>query len=272
MLSTDLLAYYRQISLQPLTIVDVETTGMVATTSRVIEVAVVQASLQDGIQHQQTDLINPEVPVPPKITVITGIDPEMVATAPRSPQIWPHYLSLLNTGILTAHNLAFDYPFLQAEYHRLDTIFSRPEDEQLCTVLLARQLLPDLRSRSLPDLVRHFGFNVGQSHRAAADALACWLLAERLLTEIQTEADESLLARFARQWIDLKAAATILGCSTRQARSRLQHAQVQSRKTSTRYQRGGTVLYQRGGVEQLFYQQQDKQKDEQDNDIQLSLL
>ena len=257
LLSTDLLAYYRGVSQQPLTIVDVETTGMVASESRVIEISVLQASLADGIQHQRTDLIDPGIPVPPKITQITGIKTAMLKAATGADQIWPHYLPLLTTGILTSHNLAFDYPFLQNEFQRLDTVFSRPERERLCTVLLSRQLLPDLRSRSLPELVRHFGFKVGASHRAEADAQACWLLAKRLLTDIQNEPDEKLLALFARQWLDLKDAAAILGCSQKQARSQLEQANVLTRKTSSRYRRGGSVLYQRGGIEQVFLAQQD---------------
>ncbi len=257
LLSTNLLAYYRQVSQQPLAIVDVETTGMVAHESRVIEVSVLQASLTDGIQYQQTELIDPGIPIPPKITQITGIKTAMVQAAPSAEQIWPNYLSLLTTGILTAHNLAFDYPFLQHEFQRLGTVFSRPADEQLCTVLLSRQLLPDLRSRSLPALVRHFGFQVGSSHRAEADAQACWLLAQRLLTDIQHEPDKKLLALFARQWLDLKDAAAILGCSQKQARSRLEQANVLTRKAGNRNRRGGTFLYQRGGVEEVFLAQQD---------------
>ena len=189
MLSTELLAYYRRISQGLLTVVDVETTGHRPPLSRVIEVSVLQATLAEGIQQQQTHLLNPQVKVPASITRFTGISQAMVDAAPISADVWHEYLPLLNTGILTAHNLAFDYGFLKSELNFVDVPFSRPEDEQLCTVILSRLMLPDLPSRSLPNLVEHFGFDVGRSHRAEADTLACWLLAERLLTEIQQESD-----------------------------------------------------------------------------------
>lgn len=111
-------------------------------------------------------------------------------------------------------------------------------------------MLPELPSRSLPDLVQHFQFPVSHSHRAEADTIACWLLAKRLLTEIQNESDESLLQRFAQQWLPLGDAAAILGCSGKQARSRLEKAGV-----SPRLGRHQTPLYQRGMVERVCLEQ-----------------
>jgi DNA polymerase-3 subunit epsilon len=112
-------------------------------------------------------------------------------------------------------------------------------------------MLPDLPSRSLPDLVKYFQFSVGKSHRAEADTLACWLLAKHLLTEILNEPDQELLDRFARQWMPLKYAAQLLGCSQLEGRSRL--AKIPSRFVG----RGtsGTWMYRRGDVEQVFYEQ-----------------
>ncbi len=243
--STELLAHYRQINQQTFTIVDVETTGYAPPQSRVIEISVIQASLQDGVQVQQTSLINPGVPIPYKITQITGITQAMVDAAPSPDAVWPTFLPLLQTGILTAHNLAFDYPFLRAEFANLNQAFSRPATQQLCTVLLSRQLLPELPSRSLPDLVKHFGFDVGRSHRAAADTLACWLLLEKLLAQLQTIPDDVLLQRFAQQWLDLKDVAAILGCTQQQAQARLSQAGIQPRLVG----RHKTPQYQRGAVE-----------------------
>ncbi len=193
MLSSDLLAHYRRISHKLLTVVDVETTGHTPAGSRVIEVSVLQATLADGIQQQLTHLLNPAVKVPANITRFTGISQAMVDEASPSADVWPRYLPLLNEGILTAHNIGFDYSFICSEFDQLDIAFSRPVDEQLCTVILARQMLPGLCSRSLPDLVKHFNMPISTSHRAEADTLACWFLAKQLLTEILNEADEVLI-------------------------------------------------------------------------------
>ncbi|MEM0980792.1 MAG: 3'-5' exonuclease [Cyanobacteria bacterium P01_H01_bin.58] len=249
LLSTDLLAYYRNVSQSLLTVVDVETTGSLPDRgARVIEVSILQGTLKDGIQHQETHLINPGVRIPAMITRVTGITQSMVAQGLFPEDVWPECLELLETGILTAHNLEFDYRFLQSEYRQLEHPFIRPMEQQLCTVLLSRLLLADLPSRSLPNLVEHFGFDVGPSHRAGADTRACWLLAEKLLTQIQTEPEETLIEQFGRQWIRLKDAAAILRCPAKKAQMLLEDSGIESRFSK----RKNRPLYRRGDVERIM--------------------
>jgi DNA polymerase-3 subunit epsilon len=248
LLSKDLLAYYRRVSQSLLTVVDVETTGALPYKgARVIEVSLLQASLEDGILHQETHLMNPGVRVPAMITRVTGITQAMVAQGLFPEDVWPDCLERLETGVLTAHNLEFDYSFLQSEYRHLDHHFVRPADQQLCTVLLSRLLLADLPSRSLPNLVQHFEFDVGPSHRAGADTRACWLLAELLLKQIQSEDEEQLLKRFGRQWIRLPDAAAILQCPAKLTQQILTEADIESRFSK----RKNRPLYRRGDVERI---------------------
>lgn len=260
MLAVDLLHYYRVVGQKTLTVLDVETTGSLALKGRITEISVLQATLASGIQHQQTALVNPQAQIPDNIVQITGITQDMVDGAAIASAVLPDYLPLLSSGVLTAHNLEFDYSFLKAEYARLGTAFSRPVNEQLCTVQLARLMLPELRSRRLPDLVQHFQFQVTTSHRAEADAIACWLLAKHLLTEINNEADEALLARFAQQWIPLKDAAKLLGCRSKKGRALLDAAGVYSSQVG----QGNytTLRYRRGDVERVYYERQQTQSDE----------
>ncbi len=249
LLSTDLLAYYREVSESLLTVVDVETTGSLPYRgARVIEVSVLQASLKEGIQHQETHLINPGVRVPAMITRVTGITQSMVSQGVFPEEVWPDCLERLETGVLTAHNLAFDYSFLQSEYRHLDHTFVRPAEQQFCTVLLSRLLLADLPSRSLPNLVQHFEFDVGPSHRAGADTRACWLLAERLLRQIQSEPEASLIERFSRQWIRLQDAAAMLKCPQKVAQTLLDEQGIESRLSK----RKDRPLYRRGDVERIL--------------------
>ncbi|MEO1146632.1 MAG: exonuclease domain-containing protein [Cyanobacteria bacterium J06638_22] len=252
MRSPDLLAHYRQLSQQPLTVVDLETTGSFPNTSRITEIAIVQGTLADGITHQQSCLVNPECPISEKIVQVTGITSAMVSQAAPAREVLPEFWSPLNSGVLTAHNLSFDYGFLVAEFHRMDWEFARSPMEQLCTVQLSRLLLADLPSRSLPALVRHFRFPVGRSHRADADALACWLLANHLLTELLNEPDAALLKQFARQWMPLKEAAQLLGTSITKGRSRLAEAGIAYREVGRG--RSKTQMYRRGDIEQLIEQ------------------
>jgi DNA polymerase III subunit epsilon len=266
MLASEFLTYYRWVSQQMLTVVDVETTGKYASHDRIIELSVLQATLEEGILHQQTSLINPPKPIPAKISRLTGISQAMVETAPAAADVLPDYLPWLQSGLLTAHNVQFDYPFLQVEFRRCGTAFIRAEAEQLCTVQLSRLMLPDLPSRSLPHLVQHFQFPVGASHRAEADTLACWMLARHLLSLIRDEPDEVVLGWFGRQWIPVREAAKLLGCMPGVVRSRL--ADAETRRAGRTGE--GTWMYRRMDVERVFYE--DQQNHEEPKESQLSLL
>ncbi|MBD2091861.1 3'-5' exonuclease [Microcoleus sp. FACHB-1515] len=244
--SIDLLRYYRSLSGRSLTVVDVETTGKYASRDRITELSVLSATPEGEIIEQQTDLINPQLKMQPYIIRFTGITQAMVDAAAPAANVLPRYEPQLRSGVLTAHNLEFDYGFLQQEYARLGTDFARSPSDQLCTVLLARLLLPDLPSRRLPDLVQHFGFNVGRSHRAEADTIACWLLAKRLLAELNQIEDDVLLKRLAQQWLPLRMIANMLGCSVRKAQLQIEAAGIAPRPTLHK------PMYRRGDVEQLL--------------------
>ena len=245
MTSTELLTYYRQISTEVFTVVDLETTGGTGNSDRIIEISVLQATLKDGVQQILTDLINPQIQIPEQIVRFTGISQNMVDGVASSDQILPNYLPMLQTGILTAHNFRFDYSFLQAEYRRLGVDFNA--HTQLCTVELSRLLLPHLPSRSLPKLVKHYGFNVGKSHRAESDAIACWLLLEKLLIQILNSDDEEILNLFGQQWLSVKDIEIILQLPLSKVESLLIDAGIKSR-----FSRHKQInLYQRKGVESL---------------------
>lgn len=249
LLSAELLTYYRQVSRSPLTVVDVETTGSLPDKARVIEISVLRGSAEGKIEHQETHLINAGVRVPPNITQITGITPTMVQAGLYPEQVWPELQPHLEQGVLTAHNLDFDYAFIQAEYRLQETPFFRPVEQQFCTVLLSRLLLADLPSRSLPNLVQHFGFDVGRSHRAEADTLACWLLAQHLLDLMRQMSDEQLLDCFRQQWVRLQDAAKLLKQPKSQVRAELDQRGVECRPS----RRNSRFLYRRADVEQLYW-------------------
>jgi DNA polymerase III subunit epsilon len=244
MRSRQLLDHYRHLTKQPLTIIDLETTGFKPPLARAIEISLIQATFKDGILHQQTDLINPGVPIPDQITRITGITQSMIDRAESSATIWPQYFPLLTQNLFTAHNVDFDYPFALSECAQMGLTLDRPD--RLCTVMLSRLLLPDLPSRSLPNLVQHFNFNVSTSHRAEADTQACWLLTHHLFKLLTQEDDTKLLDTISRQWLPLREAAKLLNCHPGAVEKKL--ADLPSRLSS----RSKIRMYQRGAIEQFM--------------------
>jgi DNA polymerase III subunit epsilon len=164
---------------QPYAVVDVETTGGSPRTGhRVTEVAVyvVEAG---RVNQAFCSLVNPGRPIPPKIAALTGITDAMVRGAPRFEAVAPRVAEALVGRVFTAHNAAFDWGFL---HHEMDRALGRvPDGRRLCTVRLARRLLPQLPSRALGSLAEFFGIDITARHRAAGDAEATAHVLIRLL-------------------------------------------------------------------------------------------
>ncbi|MEO6189261.1 MAG: exonuclease domain-containing protein, partial [Saprospiraceae bacterium] len=158
-------------------IIDIETTGGTHTSSKITEIAII--IYQNGkIIHEFESLIDPECSIPPEITRITGITNQMVKSAPKFYEIAKQILDLTHDCIFVAHNVNFDYSFVREEYRSLGYSFSR---KRLCTIQLSRRYYPGLRSYSLGNLIKHFGIEVKDRHRAMEDAKATLNVFERML-------------------------------------------------------------------------------------------
>jgi DNA polymerase-3 subunit epsilon len=170
-------------------VLDLETTGSRAGTDRVTEVGAVQVA-GGRIQGEFQTLVRPDCPIPPAITRLTGIHELLLAGAPRFSQVAGRLVDFLGSGTLVAHNAAFDLRFLVAELARAG--LPPPANPVLCTVRLARRLLPELRSCNLDSLATHFGFRFQARHRALGDAQVTAQLLRELLKISQVRGADSL--------------------------------------------------------------------------------
>ena len=165
-------------------VTDTETTGLKAEEHRIIEIGSVK--VEDGeVVDRFQQLVNPQRSIPSRITKLTGITTGMVFDAPTIDEVMPAYLDFLGDGILTAHNLSFDKGFIDAECGRMGKD-ERP-NETLCTVRLARRLLPGLDSKGLSRLVQFYDIDVEGRHRALGDAEATGIVLRRLLSQLAFE-------------------------------------------------------------------------------------
>jgi DNA polymerase III subunit epsilon len=192
-------------------VVDVETTGSRPDGGdRITEIAVV--TVRDGrIADVYETLVNPERSIPAFITRLTNISWEMVRDKAPFREVCDDVLRVLEGHVFVAHNAAFDWRFVSAEVAR--TRGRELTGRRLCTVRLARRLLPQLRSRSLDWVARHYDVEIepGKRHRAAGDALATAHCLLRLLDDARGHGCD--------RWSDLErflAAATV----TRKRRGR----------------------------------------------------
>lgn len=160
-------------------IIDIETTGGRAARDKITEIAIAVHNGTEVVETFET-LLNPELPIPYGITELTGISNDMVNTAPRFFEVAKKIVEMTEGAIFVAHNVRFDYSFIQEEFRRLGYSYSR---RQLCTVRLARKVFPGYKSYSLGNLIVAMGLNAGERHRAMGDTIATVDLFERILSQ-----------------------------------------------------------------------------------------
>jgi len=165
----------------PWAVVDVETTGgSFLTGHRIIEIAVVQ--IDDGVVGEAWwTLVNPGRGLPRGVEILTGIADDMLDGAPYFDHVADEVARRLEGRVFVAHNVAFDWRFVSAELAA--SLGDVPLVPRICTVRMARRLLPSLRRRNLDALSRHYGVVNHARHRAFGDALATARVLVRLLEE-----------------------------------------------------------------------------------------
>jgi DNA polymerase-3 subunit epsilon len=176
-------------------VVDVETTGGSPYSGhRITEIAAVTV-VGGEVREVFERLVNPERVIPPQIVRLTGITAEMVRGQPAFRDVWQDVVRAVGGHVFVAHNVTFDWRFVSHEVERASG--TSIEGRRLCTVRLARKLLPQLRSRSLGYVADWYGADAfaktyfegrhGGSrpwrHSAAGDAVATAHCLVRLLQD-----------------------------------------------------------------------------------------
>jgi DNA polymerase-3 subunit epsilon len=163
-------------------VVDVETTGGRAYYGdRITEIAAVVVKGGEIVEVFET-LVNPERPIPPFITQLTNITWDMVRDKPTFAHIVPEVLRVLQGNVFVAHNATFDWRFVTAEISR--SAGQRLSGRRVCTVRVARKILPQLSRRSLDHVARYYGVEIMGRHRAGGDAIATAKCFIRMISDL----------------------------------------------------------------------------------------
>jgi DNA polymerase-3 subunit epsilon len=158
-------------------IVDIETTGGYASAHGITEISI---HIFDGnkVVEKFETLINPGQAIPYYIQAMTGINNEMVATAPKFEEVAETVQQLLYEKIFVAHNVNFDYSFVKSH---LAAAGFELNTKKLCTVRLSRKIFPGFPSYSLGNLCRSLDIEIERQHRAGDDAEATVKIFQKLL-------------------------------------------------------------------------------------------
>ncbi|MEE6758815.1 exonuclease domain-containing protein, partial [Limosilactobacillus pontis] len=151
-------------------VVDLETTGTnVNHGDRIIQIGCVL--VQDGqIINQFETKVNPREKIPHTIVQLTGIHNQDVRHAPLFEDVAGTIYSLLSGTIFVAHNVNFDFPFLNAELERAG--YPQLPIPAIDTVTMSQILLPTAQSFRLRDLTSSLAIEHDHPHSAVSDAEA----------------------------------------------------------------------------------------------------
>ena len=151
-------------------VLDLETTGGDPGSCAITEIGAVRYRGGERLGTFQT-LVDPGLPIPPSITVLTGITGAMVLDAPRIGAVLPSLLEFIGGSVLVGHNLRFDVSFLDAALVRdgWPRLGLRTVDTCALARRLVRDEVPNCRLGTLAD---RFRLPNRPTHRALDDALA----------------------------------------------------------------------------------------------------
>ncbi len=147
---------------------DTETTGLVASTERVIELSGVRFSF-DGEIDRFESLIDPQRAIPPDSIRMHGIQDEDVRGQPLFADAVGGFLDLIDGTVVLAHNAEFDVGFLAHEAHRAGR--KMPRVPVVDTVEISRALREDLPNHKLETISKALNCPAPTYHRALADSV-----------------------------------------------------------------------------------------------------
>lgn len=154
---------------------DLETTGLNPKMDKITEIGAVKVK-EGKVVDTFSTLINPGRTLSERIVELTKITDEMLKPAPTIDKIIPDFLAFSEELPLLGHGILFDYSFMKRAVVNAGGQYERMG---LDTLLIARTYLPDLESRRLTFLCKHYGIPL-KAHRALEDALATKMLYDKL--------------------------------------------------------------------------------------------
>ncbi|MGZ3898947.1 MAG: exonuclease domain-containing protein [Bacteroidia bacterium] len=167
---------------KPLIFLDLEATGLTIGLDRIVEISMLKVNI-DNSTESKTMRINPEMPIPEKVSKIHGLYEKDLVNAPTFKQAAPELLKFIANSDLAGYNSnKYDIPLLAEEFLRVEADF-------------------DLKGRRLIDIQNIFHFMeprtlsaaykfycnkpLVNAHTAEADVLATYEIFKAQLDKYQ---------------------------------------------------------------------------------------
>lgn len=158
-------------------VADTETSGF-SGKDGIVQLAYIEINPDLEVIAEFDTLVDPECPISPGASGVHGLVDADVVEAPTMPELMEEILiprfGKFEDVLLIAHNCSFDLRFLKHHWGVTGT---------LCTLKLARKLLPDAPDHKLQTLRYHLKLDVPEAaaHSARGDALVLLALLKHLI-------------------------------------------------------------------------------------------
>lgn len=145
---------------------DIETTGLSAARDKITEIGAVK--VENGvITDTFSTFANPEMPIPQKITQLTGITDDMVKDAPSQSEAVGAFFEFAGDNVLVAHNAPFDTSFIAKACEDMGREYNYTSID---TVAISRAILTDIKNCKLDTVAKFLRLGDFNHHRATDDA------------------------------------------------------------------------------------------------------
>lgn len=147
------------------TVLDLETTGLNPAWDGIIEIGMIKVKDGEIIDKFET-LVDPEMPIDPFITELTGISENDLKDAPTIDKLCNKVKDFIGADVIVGHNISFDINFLYDAI--LENLGVKLQNDFINTLRLSHRLAPEIKQHRLGDIANHFNIK-GKEHRALYD-------------------------------------------------------------------------------------------------------
>ena len=159
-------------------VLDIETTGFSAENDEIIELSAVKVA-ENKVIAKFSQLVDPQRYISTYIANLTGISQEMLIGKPKIKEALSDFTEFVSDSLIIGHNVTFDIGFINNKLQKhFNTSF---DNDYVDTLTIARQLLPDLKSKKLGSIATHFKFNTEGMHRGLKDCIVTNMCYQRFL-------------------------------------------------------------------------------------------
>lgn len=147
-------------------LVDIETTGLSPIYDDIIEIGAIKVK-SNKIVDEYNELIKINRILPAKITELTGITDEMLATGKMPKTVLEEFVKFVGDNVIIGHNVNFDLGFLYDKCKKYLNYYLN--NDYIDTLYLARKLVPNSYNHKLGTLAKLFNISYEGAHRGLKD-------------------------------------------------------------------------------------------------------